>query len=114
MIIEKVYDSLNSEELDIHIGKNAQENWDLIDNSDENDMWFHLADHPSPHVILKSHFMKNKISSKTIAFCATKCKENSKMKNLNKITVIYTEIKNVSKADKVGAVFTKKISKVVV
>jgi hypothetical protein len=24
------------------IGTNAQENWDLIDESDENDLWFHV------------------------------------------------------------------------
>jgi predicted ribosome quality control (RQC) complex YloA/Tae2 family protein len=33
------------------IGTNAQENWDLIDESSEGDLWFHVNDLPSCHVV---------------------------------------------------------------
>ena len=36
----------------IKIGQNAKENWDLIDNSESFDLWFHLDLFPSPHVII--------------------------------------------------------------
>ena len=33
------------------IGTNAQENWDLIDESGEDDLWFHVNGLPSCHVV---------------------------------------------------------------
>jgi predicted ribosome quality control (RQC) complex YloA/Tae2 family protein len=41
-------------EFTICIGKSAKENWKLIDDSMPNDIWFHLDDVPSSHVILKT------------------------------------------------------------
>lgn len=99
----------------IIIGRNAQENWDIIDSADQNDIWFHLEGHPSPHVILKTGGVKLKeIEKNVIKICAMHCKEHSKFANIRKITVIYTEIKNVSKANKVGAVYTKNIHHIVI
>jgi hypothetical protein len=47
-----------------------------------------------------------------IRFCATLCKDGSKYKNNKDVKIIYTEIKNVKKADKVGAVNIKKIQNI--
>jgi predicted ribosome quality control (RQC) complex YloA/Tae2 family protein len=99
----------------ILIGRNAQGNWDAISASDQNDIWFHIDGHPSPHIILKTNGLKlNKIEKNVIKACALKCKEYSKFANIRKITIIYTEIKNVSKADKIGAVYTKNLRSIVI
>ena len=35
----------------ILIGKNAKENWDIIDMAEPDDIWFHLSYYPSCHLI---------------------------------------------------------------
>jgi len=100
----------------IKIGKNAQENWDIISDSFQNDLWFHLGGSlPSPHVVLTlpNKFKLKKIPNTIIMQCALFCKQHSKFANINKVSVIYTEIKNVSKGKTIGSVFTKKTSSVV-
>lgn len=113
MIELTLFDNKLNDTLTYIIGENAQDNWDLIDASSQNDIWFHLESHPSSHVVLKMPNVKNaekKISKQSIIHCAVECKNNSKMKDLKKISVIYTEIKNVTKADQPGSVYTKKVS----
>ena len=106
----------------IKIGRNEQENWDLISSSNENDLWFHLGGNmSSPHVVLEiipqieicddilaKKYKKNKIHPAIIFKCSILCKEYSKFKCEKNIPVIYTEIKNITKADKVGSVYAKK------
>ncbi len=95
----------------IKIGNNAQENWDLISSATQNDIWFHLGDNrPSPHVILQipENYKSTKIPKRVINRCCVLCKQHSKYENIKKVTIIYTEIKNVSKGDKIGSVYTKK------
>lgn len=93
----------------IWIGKNAQENWDIITKASQNDIWFHLEDFSSPHVILRVEDTKLKVVPKIlINKCASLCKQHSKYNKINKISIIYTEIKNVKKGDKVGSVMTQK------
>jgi len=107
MKIVKVFDSCINKEFEIHIGKSAEENWKLIDDSSENDIWFHLDDLPSSHVVLKTNDIKIKEFNKaTLIKCASLCKENSKVSGQKNIPVIYTLIKNVKKADTIGSVTT--------
>lgn len=92
------------------IGENAQDNWDIISKANQNDIWFHVAGSSSSHIILR---MPNKVSLKdiskqTLIHCSSVCKQHSKSKNNNKVKIVFTEIKNVKKADKPGAVYTKK------
>ena len=91
----------------IKIGQNAKENWNLIDNSEAFDLWFHLSNHPSSHVIisqdLKSEpeiFYPNQI----ILLAADYCKSHSKQKNTSKVKVVYTQIQNLTKGKEVGSV----------
>lgn len=108
---ETIFDNKSDKELNYYIGQNAKENWDIIDKSNQNDIWFHLSKFPSSHVILsipKKVKLKD-ISKFTLIHCANKCKQYSKLKNSNqKIKVIYTEIKNIKKGKEIGSVFTKK------
>lgn len=91
----------------IRVGENAQENWNLIDDSSQNDIWFHVESHPSCHVVLSIGDHKQTPHKTVINYCAALCKEGSKFSNHKNIKIIYTEIKNVKKADTVGSVFTK-------
>lgn len=109
-----IFDTNLDTELEIYLGENAKDNWDILDKSSQNDIWFHLENHPSPHVILKIPDNGKNINKQTILYCAMICKENSKFSGHKKISVIYTEKKNVSKGQDVGSVYTKKTNKVVI
>jgi predicted ribosome quality control (RQC) complex YloA/Tae2 family protein len=115
MKIESIFDSKIGQDVFYWVGQHAQDNWDMLDKAEQNDIWFHLDNCPSSHVILKiSNLDKKskKVSKQTLIHCAQQCKLHSKFSeissNKHKIKVIYTEVKNVSKADKVGSVYTKK------
>ena len=104
---ETVYDSKLKCELIIHIGANAKDNWNIIDMAKPNDIWFHVEDHPSAHVILivPTELTQIKdVSKMTLKYCANLCKKNKE--NKDQMSVIYTQIKNVTKADKEGSVST--------
>jgi predicted ribosome quality control (RQC) complex YloA/Tae2 family protein len=98
---------------DIVIGVNDQNNWDIITNASPNDLWFHVDDQPSCHVIIKTHD-NAKIEKRVIKYAARLCKDNSKAKNQKNTKIIYTHIKNVIKGDAVGSVITSKTSVIVV
>lgn len=96
--------------MSLKIGKNAQDNWNIIDNALGDYYWFHLANLPSCHVILEE-INPNKDE---LIVAAQQCKIYSKYKNHNRISVIYTQVKNISKGVTIGSVYTKKIKRVVV
>lgn len=96
----------------IKVGINDKENWTLIDNSYPEDLWFHLDDFSSAHVVISQDtnsqeeiFYPNQI----IGLAANYCKSNSKNgKNLHKVKIVYTEIKNLKKGKEVGSVYISK------
>jgi predicted ribosome quality control (RQC) complex YloA/Tae2 family protein len=100
----------------ISIGRNALENWKLIDSSNKDDLWFHVEGHPSGHVVAKEITTDaKKDSNKTKSFnfpyvlileCARHCKNQSKFKN-ERCKIIYTTINNITKGKEIGSVFTK-------
>lgn len=106
----KIYDNKINIELTYLIGSSAQENWDLIDIASQKDVWFHLSQLSSPHVILiiPINVKMSDISKQTLLHCGLACKNNSKYKNLKNVKIIYTEIKNIKKGDNIGQVTTKK------
>ena len=104
--------NFQDQQFQIKLGKSAQENWDIISDSNPNDIWFHIKSLPSPHVILTNP--PTPIPPQLLHTCATICKQHSKYKNLQKITIIYTTIKHVKKAEKVGSVYTSKTSQITV
>ena len=99
----------------VNIGKNSLENWDLINKSEKNDIWFHLDGYPSPHVVLK---YSDNIPENIIVECCELCKSYSKYKNFPSkyIKVIYTKINNIKKGKEVGSVtyINKKENKYIV
>jgi len=109
---EYTYESVHDDcEYQIHAGESAQENWDLIQNSEQNDIWFHVKNTPSCHVVLITHPKKEPHKS-VINYCATICKEGSKQKSSKNTVIIYTEIKNIKKGNAVGSVTTKKTQEI--
>ena len=50
----------------IDIGKDKFENWELIDNSEPNDIWFHIEGSPSSHVFLRTDMKLNKMPRQVI------------------------------------------------
>ncbi len=98
------FDSLNMS-IEYIIGQNAIDNFKIIDEANEYDMWFHIENHPSCHVLCS---IPDNISKKDLlkiikrgALC---CKENSKYKSEQSVSVIYTYVKNLVKTDIVGSV----------
>ena len=101
----------------IRVGQNAKENWNLIDCADDFDLWFHLDDYPSGHVIIKEILNKKVVSTlkddffgyprELIHIGSQYCKTQSKFSN-SKVTVVYTTINNVKKGKDIGSVFIKK------
>lgn len=86
------------------LGRNAKENFELIDDADQEDWWFHLADEPSGHCIIDS----STVDKEMIIFASNLVKEHSKSKNNKKVKVVYTQIKNITKTKTLGQVIVKK------
>lgn len=95
-------------EYTIYVGQNKTENWSLIDSSVTTDVWFHISDTSSCHVVLKNTNIVNlrNIPRQVIKRCAYLCKINSSMivKSMKKCDVIYAPISEVVKTDIVGQV----------
>jgi len=89
------------------IGKNSEENWDLL-SLDKEFMWFHLKSFPSCHVILEN---RNPTLNE-IYIGANLCLLNTKYKNLKNIKINYTVLDNIKKGDKVGSIIYKSNKKV--
>lgn len=88
----------------IFIGKNRQDNWRIIDDASPTDIWFHVLDSPSCHVILKTEYKLTNISNDVLKKCALLCKINSKAKTEKKTQIMYTQIENIKKTHIVGEV----------
>ena len=88
----------------IKIGRSAIENTELVKNASKSDIWFHLSDSPSCHVILETKVNLNLINRQVISRCAYLCKMHSK--TLAKSKVIYTQIENVQTTRIAGQVVT--------
>lgn len=93
------------------IGKSSQENHDIIDKANPYDLWFHVSNYPSCHVICKLEDIKydKKMFNKIVKQGALCCKQYCKFKNVQDLTIIYTRIKNVIKTNIPGQVTTEHI-----
>lgn len=105
--------TINIDNYIYRIGTNAKENNKLIDSSNKLDTWFHLDDLPSCHGVISCPI--DKLSKQTIYLCAINIKKNSKLKKICNVNVIYTQIENIKKTDKLGeVVLLKKCKKICV
>jgi predicted ribosome quality control (RQC) complex YloA/Tae2 family protein len=90
------------------IGTNAQDNFDVIDASDPDDIWLHVKDLPSCHVVAKipDDMSGNKELLSIVKRGALLCKQHSKYSSIQNLEIIYTRIKNVQKTAVPGSVQT--------
>ena len=95
----------------IQIGKNENENDELIDKSSPEDYWLHLSSVPSPHcVILNPN--KKKIHIKIIRHAAYLTKKYSKYSHMSKVEVDVSKIKFLTKTNKKGLVVVTNVKTV--
>tara|TARA_B100000900_G_C20446361_1_gene661234 strand:+ start:220 stop:570 length:351 start_codon:yes stop_codon:yes gene_type:complete len=98
----------------IKIGLNAKNNWELLDESNKNDLWFHLDNYPSCYVIV-SHDKKNQFLDSIIKYASKLCyvySRNKVPKSKKAVCVCYTKCKYVTKGKTVGeAILLKKPKK---
>lgn len=93
-----------NEEITFHVGKSAAGNFEIIDNADENDLWFHIDNESSAHVVASiPENMDRKKLKYIVKQGAILCKQNSRFKKVP-TDVIYTKIKNIEKTSIVGMV----------
>lgn len=88
------------------IGTNAHDNFDVIDASSPEDMWFHVKDLPSCHVVAKipDDICEHKEILYIVKRGAILCKQHSKYTSTQNLEIMYTRIKNVEKTSIPGSV----------
>jgi predicted ribosome quality control (RQC) complex YloA/Tae2 family protein len=89
-----------------YIGTNANDNHSVIDKGTPNDLWFHIANTPSCHVVVK---LPDECDKKELRSIIKKgsllCKQNTKrFASLDNVEIMYTPIKNISKTHVAGEV----------
>ena len=89
-----------------YVGRNSQDNWDLIDGARSSDIWFHLENEPSPHVILEVEegVRPNTIPRQVIKRGADICKQHSSFKSTANCSIIYTTVDKLIKGRNIGSV----------
>jgi predicted ribosome quality control (RQC) complex YloA/Tae2 family protein len=110
------------------VGKDATNNFEIIDQADKSDLWFHINNTSSCHVIaclknitfnkyddeLPNYYdidfdsLDKKQQQQIIKQGAILCKQFSRLKNQKNVEIIYTKIENVFKTEPVGSVITYK------
>jgi predicted ribosome quality control (RQC) complex YloA/Tae2 family protein len=104
--ITKYIDAIKTN-IEFRVGQNAQDNFDLIDDSNPDDLWFHISQESSCHVVA-SIPPDNNYDKKTVKKIAVQgaviCKQCSRYKSGKDVHVIYTKIQNLVKTPTVGAV----------
>lgn len=91
----------------IFIGQNKNENSELVNSSHPHDVWFHVQDMPSCHVLLRHLDGIRKYPKQVIKRCAYLCKIHSKSKTMNRCNIIYTNVSNITTTDVIGEVITR-------
>ena len=100
-------------EVQFIIGNCAQDNFDAIDISGPDDIWFHVRDGSSCHVIAKmpaGEKLDKKMMRYIIKQGALLCKQESRYKSSKNLAIIYTKLHNVQKTDIIGSVIADPVS----
>ena len=92
-------------------GTNAQENFNIIAQADPSDIWFHVSDYPSAHIIARLSLYPKKInrSDKKLMLSIIKqgavlCKQISKYASISKLSITYAQISNIALTQTLGTV----------
>uniref|UniRef100_A0A6C0JKA8 NFACT RNA-binding domain-containing protein n=1 Tax=viral metagenome TaxID=1070528 RepID=A0A6C0JKA8_9ZZZZ len=112
--ITKYIDCINYD-IVFKIGENSQDNFDMIDDSLPDDIWFHVNNLPSAHIIASLPLGKKldkKQLSKIITQGAVICKQYSRYASQKNLKIVYTKVKFVKKTEIIGSVETN-VTKIV-
>lgn len=103
-------------EITFYIGENKNDNFDVIDMGDDEDLWFHANEISSCHVVVNiPKDIKNKEKKYIIKAGALLCKKyTNKLKSLNDVEIVYTQIKNIEKTQTPGCVKIKNEKKIII
>ena len=105
MKLHTIYIPNIDKNINFKIGSNAFNNFEIIDQAKPSDIWFHVAEYSSPHVIAE---IPDDIKKKEIKYIikrgAVICKQFSKYSNQKNLEITYTEISNISKTNIIGTV----------
>ena len=96
-----------NKEITFIIGENAQDNFDIIDDAKQTDIWFHIHNESSCHVIASMQCdekLNKKQIQKIVIQGACICKKYSKCKSNKEVQIIYSYIGNVVKTHITGQV----------
>jgi hypothetical protein len=91
------------------LGQSAEENWCLLDEAKDNNIFFHLSSFPSGYVILS---YDGKLTTEILRIGAEICKKNTKYRNIRDLKVDFCYVDNLYKGEKVGEVYFKSNRKV--
>ena len=89
------------EDITCRVGGNAKDNWEILTNSKDTDLFFHLSSFSSPYVIAE---VDEKPTNDIIKLIAMVCKQHTKYKHIKNVKVDYTPCSKVIKGDIVGQV----------
>ena len=89
------------------IGENAKENDELVKESAPNDIWLHLENMSSAHIVIKTN--DKETPKRVINMAASLFARYSPGKVTGRYNVIWTEIKNVKTTNTIGCVLPKKV-----
>jgi predicted ribosome quality control (RQC) complex YloA/Tae2 family protein len=99
----------------IRLGKNQQENDNIVRTSPQTALWFHLKDFPSAHAVVTNIAKPGAYDKEVVIRAATLVKDNAKqgVNNLQKLSVNYLPIKNVKRTEIPGQVILTKTPKMI-
>jgi predicted ribosome quality control (RQC) complex YloA/Tae2 family protein len=98
-------------EIKYKLGKNARENFELIDEAQELEpdyWWFHISDHPSGHCLVHS----TSLTKEMILLAGNLVKSHSKLKDQKRVKIVYTQVKNIEKTKTMGQVLVSQSNEI--
>ena len=94
----------------IVIGGNAQENDELVKGSAPNDIWLHLENMSSAHIVIRTD--DKEVPKRVINMAASLYSQYCPKKVMGRYNVIWTEIKNVKSTKTKGCVVPSKTRRI--
>lgn len=88
----------NVEGFRVKVGRNNTENDKLTFSASSEDIWFHVKDYHSAHLVLETN--RKQVPDYVIEICAQICAYYSKCRQENKVEVVFTKKKFVKKPPK--------------
>jgi len=99
----------------VRTGKDAAENFELIGDSDPDDLWFHVVGKPSGHTVAAiNEDMSKKELKLLITQCAVICKKHSNFASYSNLQIVYTRIKHVTKTTVMGTVLLSETKMIII